>query len=237
MLRTNAGKLLDLFCCRSSLCRSFSASERCERRCEVSTASGCALSASASLPLSFNALSCLAVLERGAWEEEELVLSSEKSQQTSRKTKKDNFTHRHQHRHTHTHIQAHTDTLRARHLQTLYFAPLNFDQWPLCAAQQAQVERRARASIARNDLDFALCVFFFNICCCVSYNLLDFFHFEKLNIFMCLFVCRRRDVDASACASAPVSVSVCVAASGILFIIRNLLLMPISTAQISRERV
>lgn len=139
---------------------------------------------------------------------------------------------------THTHTRhTHRHTLRARHLQTLYFAPLNFDQWPLCAAQQAQVERRARASNARNDLDFALCVFFFNICCCVSYNLLDFFHFEKLNIFMCLFVCRRRDVDASACASAPVSVSVSIAASGILFIIRNLLLTPISTAQISRERV
>lgn len=122
-------------------------------------------------------------------------------------------------------------------MQTLYFAPLNFDQWPLCAAQQAQVERRARASNARNDLDFALCVFFFNICCCVSYNLLDFFHFEKFNIFMCLFVCRRRDVDASATASAPLSVSVSIAASGVLFIIRNLLLMPISTAQISRERV
>lgn len=122
LLRTNAGKLLDLFCfrfrCRSSLCRSFSAArpracprrgERCERRCEVSTASGCTLSASLSPSLFLVALSWLAVQSRGKGGRGRACFEQRKKSTNVAQNKKRQF-HIQTHTHTQTQTETHTDT-------------------------------------------------------------------------------------------------------------------------------
>lgn len=82
-----------------------------------------------------------------------LLVGNEKSQQTLRRAKqqkRDKHSHTFEQRERRSHVQHTVTAFYFIHLQTLYFAPLNFDQWP-----QSQLKWNAEcASNARNDSVF-----------------------------------------------------------------------------------